>query len=312
VELEGIALTPFHLSRVQGADQLALNAASSTASLDPTKPYFANVQLRDDRKLKVPVTVEPPRPQVTLLSKGTQDDSTATPSPVTLGSPNDLPVGGRLVFFLKSSVPANFPRDEKVEVEAADGSFRTVLTLADGSLMLADAKTAMGSVEPLARFGSSAFGPLRVRALSNDGTTGDWMPLGTLVRVPGFKELRCPHALAKPCTLTGVNLFLAASIAATQEFNTITDVPPDFTGTQLSVPHPANGVLYLKLRDDPATVQTLTLPVTLMGLPESKATASQIQPSAAPDTQPSTPGIAPAAAPGAQPATAAPATKPGV
>jgi hypothetical protein len=29
------------------------------------------------------------------------------------------------------------------------------------------------------------------------------------------------------------------------------------------VPHPAGGVLYLKLRDDPATVQTLTLPVTL-------------------------------------------------
>ena len=28
------------------------------------------------------------------------------------------------------------------------------------------------------------------------------------------------------------------------------------------VPHPANGMLYLKLRDDPETVQTLTLPVT--------------------------------------------------
>lgn len=315
VELEGIALTPFHLSRVQGADQLALNAASSTASLDPTKPYFANVQLRDGRKLKAPVTVEPPRPQVTLLSKGTQDDSTATPSPVTLGSPDDLPVGGRLVFFLKSGVPANFPRDEKVEVAAADGSFRTVLTLADGSLMLADAKTAMGSVEPLARFGSSAFGPLRVRALSNDGTTGDWLPLGTLVRLPGFKELRCPHALAKPCTLTGVNLFLAASIAATQEFSTVTDVPPDFTGTQFSVPHPVNGVLYLKLRDDPATVQTLTLPVTLMGLPESKAPAPQIQPTAAPqeapETQPAAPVTAPAAAPSTQPASAPPATKPG-
>jgi hypothetical protein len=38
-------------------------------------------------------------------------------------------------------------------------------------------------------------------------------------------------------------------------------VPADFTGTQLSVSHPANGVLYLRLRDDPATVQTLTLPV---------------------------------------------------
>jgi hypothetical protein len=28
------------------------------------------------------------------------------------------------------------------------------------------------------------------------------------------------------------------------------------------VAHPANGTLYLKLRDDPATVQTLTLPIT--------------------------------------------------
>ena len=122
-------------------------------------------------QLKVPVTVEPPRPQVTLLSKGTQDESSAAPSPVHLGSPDDLPVDNRLVFFLKSSVPANFPRDEKVEVAAADGSFRTVLSLADGSLMLEDAKTAMGAVEPLARFGSSAFGPVQVRAIV--GRRGD-------------------------------------------------------------------------------------------------------------------------------------------
>jgi hypothetical protein len=59
------------------------------------------------------------------------------------------------------------------------------------------------------------------------------------------------------------NLFLAASIAATPEFDNAADVPPDFTGTQVSVPHPVNGVLYLKLRDDPETVQTLTLPVML-------------------------------------------------
>jgi hypothetical protein len=44
-------------------------------------------------------------------------------------------------------------------------------------------------------------------------------------------------------------------------------VTPEFTGTQLSVPHPVNGLLYLKLRDDPATVQTLTLPI----LPASQA-----------------------------------------
>jgi len=156
------------------------------------------------------------------------------------------------------------------------------LSLADGSLMLEDAKTALGVVEPLARFGSSAFGPLRARALSEDGVTGDWLTLGTLVRLPGFKELHCPHAAAKLCTLTGSNLFLAASIAATPEFDNAVDLPLDFTGTQVSIPHPLNGVLYLKLRDDPETVQTLTLPVKLVNASASAAASAQTQPTTAP------------------------------
>jgi hypothetical protein len=262
VELDGIALTPSALNRVQDFDQLTLKTAASTEKLEPGKRYFADVQLRDGRQLKAPATVNPPRPQVTLLSKGAQDESSATPNPVHLGSPDDLPVDDRLVFFLKSSVPANFSRDEKVEVTAVDGSFRTVLALADGSLMLEDAKTAMGTVDPLTRFGSSAFGPIQARVISADGVTGDWLPLGTLVRLPAFKELRCPRASAKPCALSGTNLFLATSIAANADFDNATDVPPDFTGTRISVPHPVNDVLYLKLRDDPATVQTLILPVT--------------------------------------------------
>ena len=48
-------------------------------------------------------------------------------------------------------------------------------------------------------------------------------------------------------------------------------------GTQLAVPHPANGALYLKLRDDPSTVQTLTLPVT----PVSQTTAAKAAPAPA-------------------------------
>jgi len=137
-------------------------------------------------------------------------------------------------------------------------------------------------VEPLARFGASAFGPVHVRVLSADGATGDWLPLGTLVRLPGFKDLRCPHAQARPCTLTGTNLFLAESFAATPDFENPTDVPQDFTGTQITVPHPAGGTLYLKLRDDPQTVQTLTLPVALLSSAESKAVTAQAQPAAAP------------------------------
>jgi hypothetical protein len=275
VSLDSITWTPAALSHMQDSDQLVLKAGSSTASLEPGKPYSASVQLQDGRLLRVPVTVEPPRPRVTLLSKGTQDDVSAALSPVRLGSPDDLPVERRLVFFLKSEVPENFPRDEKVEVAAVDGSFRSVLDLADGSLMLEDARTALGVVEPLARFGSSAFGPLRARVVAADGAAGDWLALGTLVRLPGFKELRCPHATAKPCTLTGTNLFLAASISATPEFGNAINVPPEFTGTQLSVPHPANGILYLKLRDDPEKVQTLALPVTPSNLPAPPAQPAQ-------------------------------------
>jgi hypothetical protein len=289
--LNSVTWTPAGLARVQDLDQLTLNTEGSTLELDPSISYTATVHLRDGRQLKVPATVNPPRPQVTLLSKATQDDSVATPSPVRMGSPDDVPLGTRLVFFLKSVVPQNFPRNQNVEVAAADGSFHTVLSLADGSLMLEDSKTALGTVDPLSRFGSSAFGPLRARAIAANGVAGDWMPLGTLVRVPGFKELRCTHAVTKPCTLTGTNLFLAESISSAGDMANATEIPPDFTGGQLAVPHPANGgVLYLKLRDDPGTVQTLTLPVTLVApssQPAGQTAAIQSQPGNVPVSPPS-------------------------
>jgi hypothetical protein len=283
-ELNGIVWSPTNLSRVQDTDQLSLTASTSTSKLEPGGRYFAIVTLRDGRKLKTAVGVDPPRPQVTLLSVGVQDDSASSPSPVRLGSPDDLSVAGRLVFFLKSVVPTNFPRNQKVEVEAVDGSFRAVLTLTDGSLVLEDARTALGIVEPLARFGASAFGPIRARAISADGITGNWLPLGTLVRLPGFKELRCPHTPAKPCTLAGSNLFLTTAFSATPDFDNPVEVPPDFTGTQLTVPHTANGVLFLKLRDDPATVQSLTLPV--LPVQPGLAQPPLPQPDVAPPTAP--------------------------
>jgi hypothetical protein len=297
-QLNGITLTPAALNRVGDLDQLTMNAGAPTSELEPGKHYMAAVQLRDGRQLKTPVTVEPPRPQVSLLNKGSQDIASTTPSPVHLGSPDDLTLNGRLVFFLRSTVPANFPRNEKVEVAAVDGSFHTVLSLQDGGLMLEDTKTAMGKLEPLARFGSSAFGPVRVRAMSADGVTGDWLPLGTLVRLPEFKDLHCPHAVSKPCTLVGTDLFLVASIGATQNEDDATDVPADFTGTQLSVPHPVNGMLYLWLRDDPDTLQTLTLPVTPLTPQTTLGTAAPVQQPAASPANQRTPAAsaAPAAA----------------
>jgi len=78
--------------------------------------------------------------------------------------------------------------------------------------------------------------------------------------------------VSKPCTITGTNLFLALSLSSTPEFDNSTDVPADFTGTQLTVPHPVNGVLYLRLRDDPETVQSLSMSV-LPATPSTTAPA---------------------------------------
>ncbi|HUH62196.1 MAG TPA: hypothetical protein VLZ50_04320 [Terracidiphilus sp.] len=291
--LNGITFVPAGLKRVEDVDELAMKAGDSTAGLEREKSYVAQVKLRDGRQIKVPVTVEPPRPQVTLLSKGVQDQAQEEASPVHLGSPDDLPLEGRLVFFLKSRVPANFPRDEKIEVAADDSSFHTLLSLTEGSLMLEDSATALGVVDPQARFGSSAFGPVRVRPISAQGVAGDWVELGTLVRVPGFGVLRCPRSVAKPCTLSGSNLFLARAFSATSDFDNAIDVPPEFTGTQLTVPHPAGGVLYLKLRDDPGTVQTLNLTPTFppMNTPTPQALAAPLKPApATPAPAHATPG----------------------
>jgi hypothetical protein len=289
-DVEGITFTPSTLDRVENLDQLQMNSVGSTDSLEAGKAYVAMVELKDGRTLKAPVIVDQPRPKVTLLNEGIQQDGSA-PSPVEMTSPADLPVEGRLVFFIKSDVPHDFPRDEKIEVAAADSSFHTTLALSDGSLMLEDARTAEASLEPLARFGSSAFGPVRVRPISAGGATGDWTPLGTLVRVPGFKELRCPRALAKPCVLTGTDLFLATSISDTASFDSSVNVPPEFTGTELVVPHPVKGALYLKLRDDPSNAEMLTLPVTLMAAPEAAALAEK-PPAATPAVTPVPPPTA--------------------
>jgi hypothetical protein len=278
-DLAGITFSPAALNRVRDYDQLQMAATGVTATLRPGSDYSAKVTLRDGRTLHVAATVGAPRPQVELLSKGVQHDEAendpATQTPVHLGSPDDLPLQRKLVFFLRSRVPAAFPRTEKIELAAVDGSFETTLSLADSSLMLEDTHTAVAVLDPYARFGASAFGPIQLRAITADGVTGDWVPLGKLVRLPGFsgapasKELRCPRSPSKPCQLTGNNLFLITQVATNPDMSDAVDVPEQFTGNALTVPNiPRSGVngntgtLYLRLRDDPDTVQTLNLPIT--------------------------------------------------
>lgn len=264
LELDGIRFRPGVFHRENGRDEVTLTTDSNTANLKPQQ-FTASVVLKDGRTFSTAAVVLSARPKVVLISKGVQEDE-ASPSPIHLANPDDLPTNGRVVFFVKTVSPEAFPRTEKIEVAAGDESFKTVLSLADGTLVLQDAQTALGVLDPAKTFGTSAFGPLRFRAIDTNGTAGDWQNLGTLVRLPALKEIRCPVATAKNCVLTGSGLFLLSAVSSNPDFDEDAQVPDGFTGTSLEVPRPSATSatmpsLYLKLRDDPAAVQSVSLPL---------------------------------------------------
>jgi len=60
--------------------------------------------------------------------------------------------------------------------------------------------------------------------------------------------------------LEGAGLFLLDSVSSDAAFTHPVQVPDGFPGSELSVPHPeGSGGLYIKLRDDPAVVNVVTL-----------------------------------------------------
>jgi hypothetical protein len=271
-ELSGVHFVPAKLTRSNEKDELHLASQADTNGLKPD-----------------PTKVEPARPRLALVSKNIQPGD--TPTAITLGNQNELPLEGQISFLLKSEVPARFPRSERIEVATSDESFATILSISDGTLVMRDAETLYATINPKKAFGPSAFGPLQFRPIQDDGTKGDWQPLATLVRVPVLKEIHCPDSADQPCRLTGSNLFLIDSVASDQQFAHNAPVPTDFIDSTLNVPHPGDGGLFIKLRDDPSSVNTVTLPVTM----DPKVTGPEPAPA------PSQPALAPQSEPPSQP-----------
>jgi hypothetical protein len=260
-ELNGIHFMPAKLSRANQKDELRLATLNnaSAAALQPEEKLIAHVALKDGRVLDLQTTVEAPRPKVSLLSKSMQRDPGS--SAIRFGNEDELSQGGRLSFFVKAEVPEKFSHDEKIEVATADESFHVLLSEADSNLVLQDSQTVLALLDPAKSFGPSAFGPLHFRPVNADGAKGDWTPLVNLVRIPSVKEIRCPDSPDKQCKLTGTNLFLIDSVASDSQFSHTVPVPAGFVDSTLSVPRPNGTLLYLKLRDDPSTVNMMVLPV---------------------------------------------------
>jgi len=258
LELENSHFAPGDLVRAEGKDQLRLSSPNPLSpALQPGQKLVAKVALKDGRLLNLDTVVEPPRPRVTLLNKNVQVGA----SVIHLGNADDLPQDGQLTFFLKTETPTTFPRTETIEVATEDGSAESLLSLADGTLVLQDSQTVLATLRPLKNFGASVFGPLRLRPVLESGERGDWQPLAKLVRVPSLKEVRCPDTPDKPCSLIGQNLFLIDSVASDSQFAHSIPVPIGYADSALTVPRPNGTLLYIKLRDDPSTVNTAALPV---------------------------------------------------
>jgi hypothetical protein len=291
VEMGGATFKPVE----QGSGSVSVNKDELNLAMEPDAKALklavgtnlaAHVALNDGRMLPLAVTVEAARPHVSLISKADvlPANMAATGFNIRIPTENDLPTNDRLVFSLKSARP--FPRGGKVEVGSSDDSLHATLSLADSnsSLILESPDTLLATLEPLKVFGPSAFGPVRARAVAPDGTPGDWLPLVTLVRLPEFTRLSCPVAAssdtaavapapatgaidatpapppAPACKLSGTGLYFIDSIATDEAFTSPTRVPEGFVGLSITVPPPTGAVYYLRLRDDPATVDTVTLP----------------------------------------------------
>jgi hypothetical protein len=240
---------------------------------------LGRVTLSDGRVLDLPLTVAPARPRLTLKSRSVPREK--DPAAIHLLGKDDLRVDVPVTLVLKS--PGTIPRNEEIEVGTVDGSLNTRLTFASGALVLQDSHTLRVTLDAVKTLGGSVFGPVRFRAVEQGMDPGDWIALGTLVRVPSVTSLVCSSEAAKSCELTGSSLFLidqvGSAVSLDQALVDPVAVPEDFSDTTLAVPHPGVGPLYLTLRDDPGALATLNLPVALEtrpGRPAAKAPVAKV------------------------------------
>jgi hypothetical protein len=297
LDVNGMTFTPGNLTRANQHDELRVVAhdAASAAKLQTGQALTIHAKLKDGRTLDLKSEVEAARPKLALLSKSVQIEDIDPPPMIRLANPDELPQDGRLSFFLKAQVPDIFAPAEKVEVATADDSFHVLLSVKDGNLTLQDSKTVYAVLDPMKLLGPSAFGPLKFRAVSGDGVEGDWQPLVNLVRMPELRGVRCVTAAkapeaesakslsadksptaaeksspdevqkstvpAKECSLTGDKLFLIDAVSADPDFSNPVTVPDGFIEASLTIPQPKNKTLYIKLRDDPGTVDTAVVPM---------------------------------------------------
>jgi hypothetical protein len=189
---------------------------------------------------------------ITLIARYVELPPNPAPVQLTLGDEADIPANATLTASLRAGANQHFNGRETVEVTVEDGNGASAQLTTAAGVTLADRDVIVLRLQPEKLLGTSAFGRLRVRIV-RDKVAGDWLTLGTLVRLPTLRQLHCGERGAA-CELTGDQLFLLQSVSATPGFEQPVTIPPGFPGNAIQVPRPAGGALFVRLHDDPDVV----------------------------------------------------------
>lgn len=266
LNFKDVQFIPATLDSNAGGDVLTLQQSSEqAATFKAGEVGKATVQLKDGRTLKLDVNVAQPRPLAQLLARSVQPGSAQSGGandqhPIRLAGDAQIAPDARLTFSIRALGAVSFNRDTAIEIATVDGAVSKQLTLAGGGFTLQNPRVAVVSMVPVEQLGLSAFGELRFR-LVNQGIVGDWQRVGMLVRRPVLNDLQCPADSAENCELNGRDLFLIDALSLDKQFRSPVVVPDGYPGNSLSVPRPSEGLLYVKLRDDPSTVTQMHVTV---------------------------------------------------
>jgi hypothetical protein len=208
-----------------------------------------------DREV-IPAAPEPFRFDAEIINRSVQQSPAPAALAITLDADGAIPSDALLGFSLRSKGGESFSGDEVIEI-AADGGGGTAILSQGKGLTLADAHVAIASITPSTALGPSAYGPLRARVV-RDNAPGDWILIGTLVRLPSLASLQCPSDPTASCNLSGSRLFLVSSVSSTRDFAQPILVPEGFTGSIIQLPHPQAKQLYLRLHDAPQITAQVT------------------------------------------------------
>ena len=146
VEIAGETFTPSN-----GSDDATMQLEAKTV-VTPKDGDEAKAKLKDGRVLTVKVAAQAARPALSLVSMTASPAEESGTMPVVLGGKDKISLYGKLTFVITTHEV--FPRTQKVEIATADGSVKTLLSLADNNLVLQDEHTAVATLDPLKHSGN--------------------------------------------------------------------------------------------------------------------------------------------------------------